>query len=348
MAEAVVVVGLVLGALPLVISALEHYRDGLDPVIDFWRYDATLRDLQIQLRIEQDLYQGTLKRLLLSELSQQQLEALFPDPGEPQRIALWETNEVNQKLRFKLGKRYDIFMDAVQVMDTTIKKLMEKLDIDAQGKPKWTSVPESRSRIGWEWRRIRRSFGRREREALINKFGQYNAKVAAWVQNNEILAPPSEARVESSTAYFHSVRDHASRLYSILEHGWSCNCIDPHNVHLQLDQRNVTQDPPSFQVCFSHYPQSSGGGQSQWLWQKTQIHLEEMKEGLLATSSSAHTASVRLDHTVSTPITPSGELERTSQINPARLPSKSKVRKAVRFQGTSPMFAPIPHTAQSE
>jgi hypothetical protein len=134
MAEAVVVVGLVLGALPLVISAPEHYRDGLDPVIDFWRYDATLRDLQIQLRIEQDLYQGTLKRLLLSELSQQQLEALFPDPGEPQRIALWETDEVNQKLRFKLGKRYDIFMDAVQVMDTTIKKLMEKLDIDAQGK----------------------------------------------------------------------------------------------------------------------------------------------------------------------------------------------------------------------
>jgi hypothetical protein len=64
------IVGLILGGLPLVISAFEDYHRGLDPLKDYWRYSSTLKVLQVRLRLEEDLYRGTLKRLLLPELSQ--------------------------------------------------------------------------------------------------------------------------------------------------------------------------------------------------------------------------------------------------------------------------------------
>lgn len=125
--------GLVLAALPLVIIAIENYRKGLDPIKDYLRYSSMLKALQTRLRLEQDLYQGTLKRLLISQLSPSDLEGLFADPGEPLEASLWGTHEIEGKLQLALGMKYDIFMDVIKNMDATLKALMEKLDIDLKG-----------------------------------------------------------------------------------------------------------------------------------------------------------------------------------------------------------------------
>src|SRR5271154_2515922 len=98
------VVGFVLAAIPLVISAVEHYRDGLDPFIDYTHYQSTLKALRTRLRIQSNLYEGTLKRLLLSELSAIEAEALFPAADVPLETALWGTEETEEKLRRKLGR----------------------------------------------------------------------------------------------------------------------------------------------------------------------------------------------------------------------------------------------------
>ena len=125
--------GLVLATLPIVIVALEQYHKGLDPLKDYLRYNSMLKALQTRLRLEQDLYQGTLKRLLICQLSRSQLEALFPDPGEPLETSLWGTQEIEKMLRSKLGNKYDIFMDVITNMGVALEKLMDKLDIDLKG-----------------------------------------------------------------------------------------------------------------------------------------------------------------------------------------------------------------------
>jgi hypothetical protein len=48
--------------------------------------------------------------------------------------ALWGTQEIEDKLRLRLGSKYDIFMDAIGVMSVTLEKLTNKLDIDLAGK----------------------------------------------------------------------------------------------------------------------------------------------------------------------------------------------------------------------
>jgi hypothetical protein len=107
------VVGLLLGAIPLVISAMEHYKDGIDVITDIRNYRSTLKSLKTKLSIQEELYRGTLQRLLLSELSPVEVHALFPEPGANGSGALWGTKDIEEKLRRKLGAKYDIFMDVV-------------------------------------------------------------------------------------------------------------------------------------------------------------------------------------------------------------------------------------------
>ena len=126
------IVGFVLAALPLVISAVEHYHDGLDPLKDYLRYNSTLKSLRTRLRIQQDLFEGTLIRLLLAELSTSQAQALFPDVGQHVDGKQWNTPEIDEKLRNRLGTKYENFMDVIREMETAMRRMMKNLDIDIE------------------------------------------------------------------------------------------------------------------------------------------------------------------------------------------------------------------------
>ncbi len=128
------IAGLLLACLPLAISALEHYRDGLDPLMDFLNYDRTLKSLRTRLRLQQVLYEGTLQRLLVSELSEAQASALFRNSEHHVDENLWGSKEIEEKLQRKLGDQYAMFIDVIGEMEVVMSKLMYKLDIDIQGK----------------------------------------------------------------------------------------------------------------------------------------------------------------------------------------------------------------------
>jgi hypothetical protein len=134
MATGVEVAGFILAAIPLVISAIEHYRDGLDPLIEYSHYDRTLKGLRTRLRIQHNLFEGTLTRLLISDLSPSEAQSILAAIDAPYQTSLWRNPEIERQLQRRLGKQYETFMDVVCEMDAVMKKLMDKLDIDMQGK----------------------------------------------------------------------------------------------------------------------------------------------------------------------------------------------------------------------
>lgn len=128
------IVALTLGGLPIAISIVEHYRDGLRTIKNYRTYHNTLTDLRTRLRIQQELYVGTLKRVLLPELSIPEAVALFPSSQDSVEMAVWRTSDIEAKLRQRLGSQYDIFMEVIGVMEARMQKLVQKLDIDIEGK----------------------------------------------------------------------------------------------------------------------------------------------------------------------------------------------------------------------
>ena len=123
-------IGIILASLPLAISAIEHYRDGLDPFKDYVRYDCTLKSFRTQLRIQQHFFQGTLKLLLLRDLAPHEVCDLFPDAGQYMDVGLWGTPEIHMKLYERLRSKYDDFMDAVREMESVMTQLMKGLEIE--------------------------------------------------------------------------------------------------------------------------------------------------------------------------------------------------------------------------
>ena len=128
------IAGLVLASLPIAISFLEHYSEGVDTLKDYLRYGRTLKDLRTRLRIQHALYENTLKQLLLSELPKIQANSLFETSEHLVDTKLWGSKDIEEKLQNKLGDQYITFMDVIAEMEGIMTKLMYKLDIDIQGK----------------------------------------------------------------------------------------------------------------------------------------------------------------------------------------------------------------------
>ncbi|KFY11502.1 hypothetical protein V492_04428 [Pseudogymnoascus sp. VKM F-4246] len=280
------IAGLILGSIPLVISALEHYKNGIDVIRDFRNYRSTLNSLKTKLSIQEELYRGTLKRLLLPELSLVEVHALFLETGSEINGALWGTKDIEDKLRKKLGdRRFRLFMEVVAAMNQIMEKLMQKLDIDMDGKPKWESIYNTDGRLpdrfAWEWRRIRRSLGKGEREALIRTFSEYNENLASFVQNNEILAPQSCGREKGFVKYLDLVREQACGLHNILGNSWKCKCNAPHAAYLRLQHPfDANPSPPIFRVTFPprqiSTARSAADRRELDLWNHTFISISEL------------------------------------------------------------------------
>lgn len=121
--------------------------------------------------------------------------------------------------------------------------------------PKWKPRDGTEARLqdrfSWEWRRIRRSLGKKERESLISSFERYNNNLKTFVQNNEILAPHSSGREKDFVKYLDLVRNQACGLHSILGNSWKCNCSAPHTAYLRLQHPpEASPSPPTFSVTF--------------------------------------------------------------------------------------------------
>lgn len=109
----------------------------------------------------------------------------------------------------------------------------------------------------------------------MKKFMRCNTRIADWVKGFEISQGNSKRRVEERTPYLALVRDHACRLHSILGHGLSSSCSNPHEANLRLDQRTEIEQSPSFHVYFS-LQQNTTTQQCQVMrnWSGAQIQLK--------------------------------------------------------------------------
>ncbi len=55
------VTGLIVAAFPILVSALEHYNEGLKPLKNFVRYQQFIKDLVLDLGTQRAMFQNTLE-----------------------------------------------------------------------------------------------------------------------------------------------------------------------------------------------------------------------------------------------------------------------------------------------
>ncbi len=124
------VAGIVLGVLPLVISALEHYADGINTAKRFWRYKSEIRSLILQINTERSIFINTIEQLLTGVVETKQLAELISCPAGQ----VWREAGVEENLKNRLRGAYEIYLENVRSMEKALRVMMQKLALDANGK----------------------------------------------------------------------------------------------------------------------------------------------------------------------------------------------------------------------
>ncbi|KAI1171588.1 hypothetical protein F4777DRAFT_565034 [Nemania sp. FL0916] len=119
------IAGIVLGAIPLVISALEHYQAGIGVISSIMKWEGLLDDLLSDLKLEKILFYwylvGSLRGANIDELSR------TVDPTEEQCIVVLRNAKNSTELTRYLGSQYSTFVDIVKRYERHLGNIAKKL-----------------------------------------------------------------------------------------------------------------------------------------------------------------------------------------------------------------------------
>ncbi|KAF2803358.1 uncharacterized protein BDZ99DRAFT_526716 [Mytilinidion resinicola] len=180
----------------------------------------------------------------------------------------------------RYADKCDSFMNFLGHMDKIVQKLMDKLDIDIKGKPKWEEVAPDR--VEWEWRRVKRSFGRNERQSLITDLQYWNTALKNCFEKQEIPSDEGNRTVQELQARFDqkqcdAIRNNAGAIHEAIQSGWGCVFPQTHGGNLYLRWHNdKVLDPAIFNMALSYKKTQTGiPYPSDEYWQEIQIRIKK-------------------------------------------------------------------------
>ncbi|KAK4155958.1 hypothetical protein C8A00DRAFT_31208 [Chaetomidium leptoderma] len=226
------VVGVVLGGFPILLKCLEHYREGFEPLEEWWNFRTHFIAFVDDIRHQMMRYNATLIRLLDPIIADtDDLARLVHDPTD----CRWRDGTLEGPLKQRLASEHDRFLRILSRMHEVVDDLKALLQID-NGKGlrigPWQQKP-------WDWhfKRMRISFSKGKHKK-IRKLAACNQELEEILGYSERIIPIAEKRKGSEpVGMFEKVRQHACGVYDALKRQWRCNrSCQPgnHEAHLNL------------------------------------------------------------------------------------------------------------------
>lgn len=133
------VIGLVLGAIPLAISACEHWRGIAERYGRVANFEKQYRRVVEDLKDEQVIFRLQVERLILplvsgKIISEGDLERLVGSTSD----ALWADEDVSKAIKDRLGRTYENYVRVLGDIDRACMKMLKSLGFE---KPEVVSPP---------------------------------------------------------------------------------------------------------------------------------------------------------------------------------------------------------------
>lgn len=126
------IVGVVLGAIPLIISGLEHYAEGVATIKVVCRAAREFRAVARKLEAEEVVFRNTITILLngCSDIDIQTSTALLGNIGSK----LWEDDDVRVALEGRLHSSLKSYREHITSIATSLNAFKERLHLSPDGK----------------------------------------------------------------------------------------------------------------------------------------------------------------------------------------------------------------------
>lgn len=119
------IVGLVLGALPIIINGIEKYSEGLSAARRLLRPGRELRNMHRATRTELQIFRNTTALLLYRIATESQADTLIQTPTS----TLWKTPSFELQMRSLLGSSYFTWCEVMTDISNAIKEISVELGL---------------------------------------------------------------------------------------------------------------------------------------------------------------------------------------------------------------------------
>jgi hypothetical protein len=124
------IAGLVLGAIPLLISALEHHEKLVKPAVAFVRWRGQLPNFTRRLWMGHTAYEQNVRLLLMQAMSSEDIDRIMGDPHSDD----WKDEWLVKELQEKLGHAYQPAMSTIKEIADIMGSVATALNIDGADK----------------------------------------------------------------------------------------------------------------------------------------------------------------------------------------------------------------------
>ena len=104
--------GLVLGAIPLIISASEHYREGFEPLREWWKFETEFQSFVEELEVQDKIFSNNIEKLIQPYVSDREMHAIINDRNLKAISPQLEAN-----VQERLADSYKAYMSVVRKVD---------------------------------------------------------------------------------------------------------------------------------------------------------------------------------------------------------------------------------------
>ncbi|KAF6839587.1 hypothetical protein CPLU01_01724 [Colletotrichum plurivorum] len=255
------IAGLVLGVVPLVISALEHYEEFVEPAIAFFKWKGQLSQVTRRLLMEHTAYVQNLQLLLKRAVGSNDLAEMIEDT----KHRLWSSKGLVEALEDDLGQAYRPSMSTIHEMADIMVAISASLNIQGSDKvtqqgleavvfanPPLSKTPVLRRRFYFR-DRVAFTMKRRAINEKLEQLEKCNSRLYDFLEKAEKIHAISQdgddpagrrSRVQF-VAPLRSIQGNASKVHQGLRRRW-CSEHDCHQAGLLLEQRIVRRKKHRF------------------------------------------------------------------------------------------------------
>ena len=116
--------GLLLGGFPLLISAAEHYREGFEPLVKWYRFRDDFIQFIDAVATQKLLFDQTLERFLISaDIPDEELQQFMSNS----HYEGWHRVKLSGLLKKRLGRAHEVFLSTIKRMNKLLLELQEML-----------------------------------------------------------------------------------------------------------------------------------------------------------------------------------------------------------------------------
>ncbi|KAK7420552.1 hypothetical protein QQX98_002751 [Neonectria punicea] len=256
------VAGIVLGALPLAIEALDRYREVAKRLGFWYKIRLEYQKCSDHLTYYRLAYRRHLKLLLLPlVLDDDKIQELLSDPGGKG----WKNQAVGSLLEARLDESYELYLRHMTATAETMQKLNHELAVDEDSIQQTinTSKGSTKSRMkyamskdGMEYHRYKVRFmnGAAVRGELFTELKDLLERMRDLLDTSDketqlVGKRASAARSSAIDAAICGFFVHVNKLFRALTSAWNCYCQQQHCVRLLLQHR--TDKKSEFEVVFA-------------------------------------------------------------------------------------------------